>query len=318
MSCLGTRRLLTALALAWSVAVVSLAQQPAAKNGKTYPPDIPEAKVVVYRQVGDVALKLWVLSPPDATAAEANGKAAARPAIVFFFGGGWNAGSPTQFLNQGKYLATRGMVAILADYRVKSRNQTLAKDAVEDARAAIRYVREHARELGVDPQKVVAAGGSAGGHLAACTAYLPAGAPDADRSSVPNALALFNPALALAPIPGKLELSAERVQELQTRIGAEPAEYSPYHRVAAGQPPAIIFHGKDDTAVPYKTAELYTAAQKQAGNRCELVGYEGQPHGFFNHGRGNNEYYQRTLRALDEFLASLGYVSGPPTLPQDR
>jgi acetyl esterase len=54
--------------------------------------------------------------------------------------------------------------------------------------------------------------------------------------------------------------------------------------------------------------EMFAKAMKDAGNRCELVGYEGQAHGFFNHGRNGNEYYEKTIGELDRFLLSLGYI----------
>jgi len=78
--------------------------------------------------------------------------------------------------------------------------------------------------------------------------------------------------------------------------------------VKAGAPPTIIFHGKADTTVPYATVELFTKAMTDAGNKCTLMGYEGQAHGFFNYGRNGGEYYPKTIASLDEFLVGLGYL----------
>ena len=119
-----------------------------------------------------------------------------RPAVVFFFGGGWNGGSPSQFAPHCEYLASRGMVAMTADYRVKSRQGTTPFDCVEDGKSAIRYVRQHAKELGVDPKKIAAGGGSAGGHVAAATGTvrgMDEKNEDSGISSKPDALILFNP-----------------------------------------------------------------------------------------------------------------------------
>ena len=127
-------------------------------------------------------------------------------------------------------------------------------------------------------------------------------------------MALFNPAVALASIENNPPLDKDRLSRLHDRMGVEPQKLSPCHHVEAGAPPAIVFHGKADTTVPYWTAEAFAKAMKDAGNRCELHGYEGQPHGFFNYGRSKNEYYLRTVRALDQFLSSLGYVDGEPTI----
>jgi acetyl esterase/lipase len=230
---------------------------------------------------------------------------------VFFFGGGWTNGSPTQFEEHCKHLASRGMVAITADYRVASRNQVKAVSCVQDAKSAIRYVRKEAARLGVDPNRIAAGGGSAGGHLAACCGVVKGfdeSTEDASVSSVPNALALFNPAVVLAAAPGLTSLNQEKVDSLKDRMGVEPKELSPYHQVKAGAPPTIIFHGKADTTVPYATVELFTKAMTDAGNKCTLVGYEGQAHGFFNYGKSGGEYYPKTIASLDEFLGSLGYL----------
>jgi acetyl esterase/lipase len=128
-------------------------------------------------------------------------------------------------------------------------------------------------------------------------------------SSVPNAMALFNPAVVLAPAEGLTRINEEKVTSLKERMGVEPKLLSPYHQVKAGAPPTIIFHGKADTTVPYATVELFTKAMTDAGNKCTLVGYEGQAHGFFNYGRNGNEHYEKTIAALDEFLGGIGYLS---------
>jgi acetyl esterase/lipase len=269
-----------------------------------YPPRIEDARVEVYKSAGDVRLNIYIFEPPGHRAG------ARRPAIVFFFGGGWRSGSPQQFAPQCRHLASRGMVAFAADYRVASRHNVEVVDCVRDAKSAIRWVRANADRLGVDPDRIAAGGGSAGGHLAAAAALLPDfDEPGEDQriSSRPNALVLFNPALVLAPVEG---LPFPRnLAELTERLGAEPQALSPYHHIRKGAPPTIIFHGKADTTVPYRTVELFTQRMLEAGNRCELVGFEGAAHGFFNYGRGNNKAYYETLHKMEEFLASLGYLS---------
>ena len=129
---------------------------PAHAQRPGYPPELPDARAEVYRSTENGDLKAWIFEP---TGHRGQDK---RPAIVFFFGGGWNGGSPGQFRTQAAYLAERGMVAILVDYRVRSRQGTLANVAVSDARAAIRWVRANAGRLGVDPDRIAASGGSAG------------------------------------------------------------------------------------------------------------------------------------------------------------
>ncbi|MDA1050388.1 MAG: alpha/beta hydrolase [Planctomycetota bacterium] len=186
-----------------------------------------------------------------------------------------------------------------------------------DAKSAIRWVRQEAERLGVDPNRLVAGGGSAGGHIAGCTGVIAGfeeSSEDLTISSKPNAMSLFNTALVLAQVDGEDPLPADTMPTLPERMGVDPKAISPYHHVEADVPPTIIFHGKGDTTVPYKTAEQFAAAMKKAGNRCELVGYEDQPHGFFNYGRSENKYFEATLVSLDNFLVSLGYLEGEATV----
>jgi acetyl esterase len=261
---------------------------------------IEGAKVAKYKTVGDVSLNLWIFNPKDHQPADK------RAAIVFFFGGGWTGGTPSQFEQQCKHLAGRGMVAITVDYRVKSRHDVKPVQCVADARSAIRWIRANAAKLGIDPQRIAAGGGSAGGHLAAATAFIKEfDEPGEDPlvSAVPNALVLFNPALVLAPLEGyKFNVDGAMVSE--ERFGTKPEKISPAHHVEKGAPPTIVFHGKDDTTVPYATAEAFAAEMKKVGSRCELIGYEGAGHGFFNRG----QYFETTLAETDKFLTGLGWL----------
>jgi acetyl esterase len=273
-----------------------------------YPPAMPAAQAETYKTLGTNNLQLYIFNPKGHSATNR------CPAIVFFFGGGWATGSPQQFAKQCQYFASRGMVAITADYRVSTRQHVKPVDCVADAKSAIRWVRKNAARLGVDPNRIVAAGGSAGGHLAACTALvtgLDEAGEDTTVSAVPNAVILFNPALVLAPLDGQ-GVGNMASQFTADRLGVEPQKVSPAHNIRAGAPPTIIFHGKADTTIPFATSAAFAAKMKEAGNRCELVPFDGQQHGFFNYGRGDNKYCRETLTQADQFLASLGYLSGPP------
>jgi acetyl esterase/lipase len=267
------------------------------RGGLAYPPHMKGARVETYKTVGDTKLDLYIFAQAGVSNA---------PVIVFFFGGGWNSGSPQQFEEQCRYLAGRGMVAITADYRVKTRQNAKPIQCVADARSAIRWVRANASKLGVDPNRIAAGGGSAGGHLAASTAFITEfdePTEDNNISAMPNALVLFNPALVLAPLDGyKFDVSGARVSEV--RFGTKPEKISPAHHVKQGAPPTIIFHGKSDTTVPYATAEAFTAEMIKAGNRCELVGFDNQAHGFFN----REPFCTQTRKEADKFLVSLGWL----------
>jgi acetyl esterase/lipase len=236
---------------------------------------------VEYKKAGDHALMLHIFNPPDHSAS------AKRPAVVFFFGGGWTNGSWTQFRNHSAHLAARGMVAIAADYRIKSKHQSTPFESVADAKDAVKWIRQNAGKLGVDSKRIAAGGGSAGGHLAAAASVFGSG------DEVPDALVLFNPALDLARI---------------TKIGERAKEISPLHHLKKGGPPAIVFHGTADVTVPFSEATQFCAEKKRLGTRCDLVPAEGEAHGFFNYGRAGNVWYTKTLQATDAFLVSLGYL----------
>jgi acetyl esterase/lipase len=189
------------------------------------------------------------------------------------------------------------MVAARADYRVKSRQGVTPDQCVEDAKSAVRWLRSHAATLGIDPDRIVASGGSAGGHIAACTALtagLEAEAEDRSVSSKPNALVLFNPVLRF-----------DGVSLLMSRIGNDEAlgkALSPTLHVTKDTPPTLLFFGTADRFKPQGDEFLRRA--KEVGFRAELFTAEDQPHGFFN----SPPWLQRTTARMDEFLTSLGYL----------
>lgn len=267
-----------------------------------------------YKTVGDVELKLHIFDearPGHASVPKG------RTAIVFFFGGGWKSGSTTQFEPHAKYFATRGAVAITPEYRIRNEHKSTASQSVMDAKSAIRWVRKHAKRLGIDPKKVVAGGGSAGGHLAAAVATLPEfdePGEDTSISCVPNALLLFNPALDLRHEAFNIEKDSERYQDILSRLGTTPEKISPTLHIAKKAPPAIIFHGEDDPTVPFAQATAFASGWSKHG-LCEVKGYEGQAHGFFNLNR-KNEYFRLTTEAADQFLVKQGFLTGPPTIKE--
>ncbi|WP_254412630.1 alpha/beta hydrolase [Dyadobacter diqingensis] len=251
--------------------------------------------IVTYKTIDSVNLQLRIFNPAGFD------RSKSYPAVVFFFGGGWINGNISQFQKQAIYLASRGMVTILADYRVSSRHHTTPFEAVADGKSAVRYLRQHHAELGIDPLRIAAAGGSAGGHVAAATDLTTLDAPSEDRSisSRPNALVLFNPVFNNGP--GEYGYD---------RIGDRYQVISPYHNIVSNAAPTIVFLGTKDKLVSVSAAEAYKTKMTEAGNRCELFLYPNQVHGFFNKG----ESFIQTLRETDIFLESLGYIKGKPTL----
>jgi acetyl esterase/lipase len=251
--------------------------------------------VISYKKIGDVVLDLHVFNPPGHTPSDT------RPAIVFFFGGGWSGGTPTQFFPQSSYLASRGMVAISAEYRVNTKHNTPPSTCVADGKSAVRWIRANASQLGIDPERLAAGGGSAGAHVAAATALtkrFDEPGEDTGVSCRPEALVLFNPVFDNGPSG----FGHDRVKEYWQ-------DFSPMHNIARGAPPTLIMLGTEDSIIPVSTAQRYQKLMAGVGARCDVRLYEGQGHGFFNKAR-----YKETVIEADKFLTSLGYIEGEPTL----
>lgn len=268
----------------------------------------PLSTKIVYKEIDTLQLTMEILYPPNLDTTKT------YPSMVFFFGGGWRSGSINHFRSQAEYFAKRGMVCMLVDYRVKNRQGTGIEECIMDAKSSVRYIRKHAEELFVNPDQLIAAGGSAGGHLAVSMAFIEGyndPQDDLSISTVPNALVLFNPVIDLASgIPSVYNL-----------VGSDREEISPMHQIQPNSPPTILFFGTEDKFVPVETARKYEALMEEAGNRCELFLYEGQKHGFFNSPsfrRGEeNKFFNETVLETDKFLMSLGYLQGTPTIEDE-
>ena len=265
-----------------------------------YPPDLPGLPWVVFRRVGDKQLKLWFRYPEKAADRP-------RPAVLLFFGGGFRIGTPSQFDYQARALAAAGVVGILADYRVSSRDGISPPECMEDARAALALVRSSADRLGIDPDRIAAAGGSAGGFLSAglSTFARPASGPG------PDALALYNPLLVTAPLPGIFDLDPERVEFFEKALGWPATSISAAHHLGPDLPPTLIMHGEADGLIPCASAAAFDRLAREQGSDCRLVTYPGADHGFFNAGASpDNALLGETTLELLRFLGRIGWIEG--------
>jgi len=286
-----TKRLLPLLAILLSAFCTQAAE------AKAKPAFLGETHL--YKQVEGRDLRLLVIKPPDWKATDQ------RPALVLFHGGGWTGGTPTQFNDQATYLAQRGLVCVQVEYRLVKDIPGPPTNCVRDAKSAMRWVRSHAAELGVDFNRIGAGGGSAGGHLAAFVGMVEGNddpKDDVKISPKADALVLFNPVFENGPDGG---------WGMQ-RVGDRFKEFSPAHNITADDPPAIVFLGRNDPLNGVPVVERFQSNMKKAGVRCETRFYDGQAHGFFN----GEPWKTVTLIETDKFLTSLGWLKGAPTLKE--
>ena len=280
-----------------AVATSLLAQTPAPKpkTANDYVAQLvaklTPTRKITYKKVGDRELSLHVFQPDGWQASDK------RVCYITIHGGGWTGMGPERMYAFADHYAKLGLVSISVQYRLaNAKTNTTVFDCVKDVRSAVRYVRAHAAELGIDPGKIIASGGSAGGHLAASTAMFDVNedGDDLNISPTPNALVLLFPVI---------DTSAEGYGN--ARIGERWKELSPAHNVRPGLPPTITFHGTADPTTPFKGAQIFHEAMLKAGNHSELVIHEGGDHGYLMR---TQPLFDECLAKTDAFLKSLALL----------
>lgn len=263
---------------------------------KIRPPD----KIFTYKATPQGELKMNVFLPGEWKASDK------RPAILFFHGGGWTGGKPSQLFPHADYFAGRGLLAICPEYRVLSTHKTTPEKSHADSRSAMRYVRAHAAELGVDPGRIVAMGSSAGANLALALDILNSHDDPADDLAIacrPQAV------VALAPCPDTSDKGSRWKDTPDADRGPELAmSISLTQPLTNGCAPALIIQGTADVYLP-KT-RVFVAKSRALGNRVEFDTAAGQPHSFHVF----PPWLQTTLITVDHFLKSLGYTVGEPAV----
>ncbi len=247
-----------------------------------------------YKTVEDRELRLHIFEP------EGLKKSDQRPVFLVIHGGGWTGGRPRWFYPMADHFAQRGMLAISLEYRFMNKKQgTTVFDCVEDARDAVRYLRKNADTLGIDPNRIVVAGASAGGHLALSTSMFDTLMPDTSNKNEPeektssraNALVLLYPVI---------DTSEQGYG--QKKIGERWQELSPVHSIKElkrKMPPTILFHGTGDTVTPYAGAAEFHRLMKEKGNQCELVSHREGIHGYLIF---DLDLYNAGLLRIEDFL----------------
>lgn len=267
---------------------------PAVGGAEVTPTELPGAETFVYREAGEGSpMRLFVVKPPGWRAGDRRG------ALMFFFGGGWTTGTPASSIFWARFAADLGMIGIAPDYRTKGRHDVSPLGSVADSRAALRWVQDHAGELGLDPARIVVGGNSAGGHIALWTAIVqaPPGSDESESPQVkPAALILFSTVS---------DTSVETGYTPQ-RFGEQARALSPVHQLDATMPPVLAFHGDTDQTVPLRQALALRDTLLATGNACELHIVPGGGHNF---GNDVPEWQEKTRALMIEFLKEQGLLA---------
>lgn len=225
----------------------------------TAPPQTPQQpQAHIYREIGGRKLHAFVFLPEDRNVP------APRAAVVLVHGGAWRFGSAEWTFAAARRFAGWGLVAVAVDYRL-SVNGSTPVEALDDTRAAFRWVRERAADFRIDPKRVAGYGVSAGGQLVSVAALgrFPNEAPDGP-SSGPDLLLLWSPAV-FAP------------SDLLPP-GVKASDHSPMDLAGPSAPPTCIINGDKDTVTPLPHAEQFRDRVVRAGGVCELHVYPGVGH----------------------------------------
>ena len=228
------------------------------------------------------------------------------PAIVFIHGGGWMGGTKnTQVDRQASYLADKGIVCVSIDYRLAG--EAIFPAAIEDCKAAVRWVRANAKKYDIDPDKIAAAGNSAGGHLAnllgtsgGIEELEGTGGNPGYSSSVNMVISLFGPTDFI-----ELVNHPQNSKVLPVFMGGTPEERpglyelaSPVAHVDSSDPPFVIFHGSDDPVVPIEQSIKLKESLEKAGVPVKMYVIEGQKHGY----NDRPPYFYSNVVRMEEFI----------------
>ena len=188
-----------------------------------------------------------------------------RPAVVYFFAGGWQYGTPLQFYRECRWHAQHGFTAISVDYSIRSLGGKNAAQAVADGRDAVAYIRSHARELGVDTARIVVAGASAGGAIA-----------------------------------GKIADS-----QVCARMLYYPVVDSLSNDVAKMRKPVLFMMGTKDSFTPIGRARAFEERLRRQGTPVEAHYFEGLGHPLFRYREGLGKVFYDIREITDKFLLKL-------------
>lgn len=287
-----------------------------AKDWSVLPED--QAESVVYGIRNGTPLRLLAMKPVAASASPA-------PCLIFIHGGGFTGGSAEMLLAYCRYFVRRGFACFSVDYRLMKTGEDGAPlegeaqlaDCITDCKAAVRYIRRHARLWNGDPDRIVLAGESAGGYLAcAVTALSHVEEEDADLSfsCVPELLVVFNP---ITQLLSKWKMRVEQPADPADSVADQwltrhrrARALSPLLHLTGAHPAALAVHGLEDTVVPPEDSADYAEKLRELGVDAKLVLLPGLQHAFaLTNYKSPDEIVEQTMALTAGFLAAHGFGS---------
>lgn len=227
---------------------------------------------IPYKTVDRTVLRMDVIAPitTDTTV----------PAVVFVHGGAWNFGWRTDNADMARRLAGEGIAAVLVGFR--DSYEAGIDGQVEDIKDAVRWVRAHAGDYGIDPDRIGLFGSSSGGHIGALAAFAGNGEgfgddPPGSSSRVQACLLLYG-VYDFAPGSAGRDIVGEVFDGYAD--SAMLARYSARTYIDGTEPETLVIHGTNDAVVPYSEGEALVASLQAAGVPAEFLPVEGLGHGF--------------------------------------
>lgn len=274
---------------------------------------------LVYKNVDGNPIKMYAFYPDD------NNKN--RTAVMIIHGGGWTGGETNTFFPHARYFASRGAVAFCIDYRLVKNGEVTLSESLSDCKSAIRYIRKNADKFGINPNRIMVIGDSAGGHLTACLGTIKGYNDvndDLSISDAPNMAVLCNPltdftkSKYLRVVVGGDALDWKNKFDLDS-VSVETLElaktFSPLYNVEKNDINTLIMHGTADTVISYEQSENLFKKMKNVGNVCEMITLPGAKHAFVcAKWRAPEDEVVDVMRMIDDYMCKYGYLEGKSNL----
>lgn len=221
-----------------------------------------------------------------------------RPGAIVVRGGGWLVGDRKGFAHVASALAERGVAAACIEYRTADQDAFPA--AIQDVKAAVRWMRANAARYGIDPEAVGTIGGSSGAHMALLVGLTQGIAEFEGKGGNADTSSAVQGVVAMAVPADLLTLTDNNKRAVEKFLHAMPEQdnekwrwASPVNHIRRDGPPVLLIHGADDDSVPLSQSIDFAHRYRQAGASAEVHILDGAPHAFWNYYPWFNDAMER-------------------------